>query len=91
MLENKGTTEPIPTHFATLEEAGEFWDNHDLGDYWEFTEEVEFDVTLQEEKVLVAVDPDLAKKVASMAHRRGLATETLINLWLSEKVHEVAA
>ena len=90
MVENKGAIEPIPAHFATLEEAGEFWDTHDLGDYWEFTEEVEFEVVLQDERVLVAVEPELAKKVASMAHRRGVATETLINLWLSEKIHELA-
>lgn len=91
MVKNKEVVEPIPEHFASLEEAGEFWDTHDLGDYWELTEEVEFDVALQRERVLVAVEPALAQKVASMAHRRGVATETLINLWLSEKIHELAA
>ena len=28
----------------TLEEIGEFWDNHSLADYWEKTKEVEFNV-----------------------------------------------
>src|SRR3989442_12405871 len=36
----KSKREPIPKHFRTLEEAGEFWDTHDLGDYWDQTEEV---------------------------------------------------
>ena len=36
----KSKREPIPEHFRTLEEAGEFWDTHDLGDYWDQTEEV---------------------------------------------------
>lgn len=33
----------LPEHFATFEEAAEFWDTHDLADYWDLTEEVEFD------------------------------------------------
>jgi hypothetical protein len=32
------------TEFTTLEEAAEFWDKHDLADYWEFTKEVEGDI-----------------------------------------------
>ncbi len=31
----------IPKHFSSLEETGEFWDTHDLGDYWDQTKEVE--------------------------------------------------
>ncbi len=29
----------IPKHFRSLEKAGEFWDTHDLADYWDQTEE----------------------------------------------------
>jgi hypothetical protein len=91
MVESKEIREPIPEHFASIEEAAEFWDTHDLADYWDLTEEVEFEVNLQRRRYLVAVDPELAEKLAVEAHRRGLSTETLINLWLNEKLQQVAA
>ena len=42
MAKSENVREPIPGYFATLEEAAEFWDTHDLADYWDLTEEVEF-------------------------------------------------
>ena len=35
---------------ATPEEIGEFWDTHDLADYWDETEEVEFQVNLKSQQ-----------------------------------------
>ena len=31
----------------TYREMGEFWDTHDLADYWDQTYSVEFDIELQ--------------------------------------------
>jgi len=42
---------PIPEEFTTLEEAAEFWDKHDLADYWEFTKEVEGDIEFLELRI----------------------------------------
>ncbi len=69
MAENKQTIEPIPQQFANIEEAAEFWDRHDLADYWEQTEAVDFDVNLQHRRYLVAIDPDMVKKLATEAHQ----------------------
>jgi hypothetical protein len=91
MAESKKVREPIPEHFATIEEAAEFWDTHDLADYWDLTEAVDFEVDLQHRRYLVALDPELAEKLAGEARKRGLSTETLINLWLSEKLQEAIA
>ncbi len=57
----KNKRDPIPEQFATIEEAGEFWDTHDLTDYWDITEEVEFEVDLQRRHYLVSKDPDWSK------------------------------
>ena len=84
----KNAREPIPEHFATIEEAAEFWDTHDLADYWDLTEEGDFEVNLKDLRSLVSLDPELAEKLAAEAHKRGLSTETLINLWLSEELRE---
>ena len=44
MNTRKKKRDPIPEHFATLEEAATFWATHDLSDYWDLTEEVEIEV-----------------------------------------------
>jgi hypothetical protein len=46
MVESKELRDLIPEHFMSIEEAAEFWDNHDLADYWDLIEEVEFEVNL---------------------------------------------
>ena len=42
--------DPMPPPNATPEEIGEFWDTHDLADYWDETEEVEFQIDLRSEQ-----------------------------------------
>jgi len=91
MGKNKPEREPIPEQFATIEEAAEFWDVHSLADYWDLTEEVDFNVNLQHRRYLVALAPDLAERMAVEAHKQGVSTETLVNLWLSERLQGVAA
>ena len=50
-MEKKGKKrDPMPPPDATPEEIGEFWDTHDLADYWDETEEVEFQVNLKSEQ-----------------------------------------
>ena len=39
--------EPIPRHFQNIAEAADFWDDHDLTDYWNLTREVDFEVDVQ--------------------------------------------
>ncbi len=84
------TRDEIPEHFASLEEAAQFWDSHDLSDYWDATDAAEFDVDLTSRRYLVALDPGLVSQLAEEARRRGVTTETLINLWLAERLREPA-
>ena len=78
--------EPMPPHFTSLEEAAVFWDDHDLTEYWEVTQEAHFEVDIQRRVFLTALEPELAKKLIACARERDVSTETLINLWLTEKV-----
>ena len=82
--------EPIPSHFQNIEEAAEFWDSHDLTDYWDLTREAHFEVDIQRRVFLTALEPGLAKKLMEYARKEGVSTETLINVWLSEKVTEAS-
>jgi hypothetical protein len=72
-------------------EIGEFWDTHDLADYWDQTKPVEFEVDLQSETTLFALDSQLSARIRQMAARRGVLPETLLNLWVQEKLEEDAA
>ena len=82
MLRNK--KEPIPKHFRTLEAAGDFWDTHDLGQYWDQTEEAAISFQLKRKRHLFAIEPGLARKLQAAAAARGVSPETIANLWLRE-------
>ncbi|MBM4045221.1 MAG: hypothetical protein FJ279_08915 [Planctomycetes bacterium] len=69
---------------------GDFWDSHDLGDYWEHVRPVEFEVDIQSEVTYYALDRRLSTEVHSTAKRHGVSPETLVNLWIREKLQEQA-
>lgn len=72
-------------------EIGEFWDTHDLAEYWEHTEPIELEFDLQSEVAYYPVDVTLSAKVNSVARRRGVSPETLLNLWIQEKLQQERA
>ncbi len=75
----------------SYKEIGEFWDTHDLADYWEQTQPVEFEVDIQSEVTYYPLDTALSAYVRSVAMQRGVSPETLLNLWVQEKLQEASA
>lgn len=72
------------------EEIAEFWDTHSLADYWGQTEPVEFELDPQaRRRYLVALDPELLQRIQKLAQVRGLSTESLVNLLLEQRLHQV--
>jgi len=69
----------------TLEKMGEFWDTHDFTDFDTDTPDVEFKITCA-----VPIELDLLSSVEKQARRRGVKVETLVNLWLQQKLAEQA-
>jgi predicted DNA binding CopG/RHH family protein len=63
-----------------------FWDTHDLADFAEQTRPVAFEVDIKKRRFLVAVDPGILREVRNRAATRGLSPESLVNLWLKEKL-----
>jgi len=86
MQKSKKKTELIPEEFVTLTEASDFWDTHDASDYWDKTTDARFKVSLKKEPKYIAIEKDIAKKVLNIAKKRHVSIETLINLWLKEKL-----
>ena len=68
---------------------GEFWDEHDLSDFWAQTRSVRVDVDLESEESLYAVEKDLSETIQREARERGVSAHTLVNLWLQEKVQSL--
>ena len=85
MNENKNTQISSISQAKTLEEIGEFWDTHSLDDYWEETREAEFEVRAVQKR-RVTVELKIYKELEAEARVRGVVPETLVNLWLAEKL-----
>lgn len=87
MDENKSSISQAQSY----KEIGEFWDTHDVTDYWDQTEEVDFTVDIQSEVTLFALEPTLVGKAVKIARRKGISLETLLNLWVQDKLEEELA
>ncbi len=73
---------------SSYQEIGEFWDTHDLSDFWEHTKPAKFEVDIQSQRIYYPVDIKLSDSILEFAQKRGISAETLINLWLSEKIKQ---
>lgn len=69
-------------------EIGEFWDTHDLADYWDKTHPVEVDIDIRSEVTYYALEASLSERIRLLAEKRGVSPETLLNLWVQEKLQE---
>jgi hypothetical protein len=72
----------------SYEEISEYWDTHDLAEHWEETKPAKFEVDIQSEVTYYAIEKELSEKVRVFAKRRGVSPDTLLNLWLQEKLQE---
>jgi len=86
----KSQRDKVPEDFRSLEEFWAFWDTHSTADYEDLMEGVQVDVDVRSRKTYCALAQDLAGQIRSQARRQGVATETLVNLWLREKMMEAA-
>lgn len=76
----------LPENFASLEEFWNFWDTHSSADYEDLMEDVEVKVEGQTSRIYCPVAKDIIAQIQAQARRKGVSTETLINLWLHEKI-----
>lgn len=84
MAENKSSL----SGSTSYEELSEYWDTHSLADHWDQTCPVEFELDVQSSALYFPVDRLLADKLKAVASTHGVSAETLLNLWLQERVAE---
>lgn len=75
--------DPIPDNM-TIEEASEFWDTHSIADYPSHVVQLEYKP--EERITFVAISNDLLSQLEKLAKKRGVSIETLVNLWVQEKL-----
>ena len=80
MVENKLSS---ISNASTLEEIGAFWDEHDFTEFDTDAPNIEFNVSCD-----VSIEPDLLSALEEHAGLRHIGVETLVNLWLREKLAE---
>ena len=86
MAENKSSL----SGSRSYEELGEYWDEHSLADQWDATYPVAFELDVQSSSLYFSVDRVLAAKLRTLASSHGVSAETLLNLWLQERVADEA-
>ena len=68
----------------TLEKMGEFWDTHDLTDF----DNLEAPDVACQMACAIPIESDLLSALEQHARRHGVHVETLVNLWLQQKLVE---
>ncbi len=78
----------IPT-FSSIEEEAEFWDTHDVTDYWDELKPVKarFAKNLSH-GMTIRLDLDTSIKLRSEAARKGIGPTTLVRMWVIERLQE---
>jgi hypothetical protein len=72
---------------ASYRDIGEFWDTHDATEHGS-DDAVEVDVQLASQRHYFAVDRDLCSRIRALATARGVSEETLLNLFLQERLEQ---
>jgi hypothetical protein len=86
MEKNKVKTLP---RSKSIKELIDFFETHDMGDYWEEMPEVHFEVNIKKRKHWVALEEDIAGKLTEIAKSKKVSSESLINAWLKDKIRRV--
>jgi hypothetical protein len=73
---------------SSYKEIGEYWDVHDVAEIWDKTKVVKFDVQIESEVIYYALEKSLSESVHTFAKKRGISSETLVNLWIQQKLQE---
>jgi len=73
----------------TLEEMAEFWDTHSLADFNDQTHEVEMTFDPSARRSVVGIETELMAEIRRIAKERQVSTQTLVNVWLRQRVDQM--
>ena len=73
----------------TIAEASAYWDNTSVAD--QVSHVVEFEYAPDDHITIIAIASDMAQKLEQQAQTNGISIETLVNLWIQEKLTAVSS
>lgn len=68
----------------SIEAAAKYWDTHSVADHPSRIVEMEF--APEGRSTFVAIENGLLSRISKSAREKGVSVETLVNLWLQEKL-----
>ena len=75
---------------GSYQDIGSYWDEHDATESGEQTS-TDFTVNIKSQRRYFPVDSHLSLKIKEAAIQHGVSEETLLNLWIQEKVSQIQA
>jgi predicted DNA binding CopG/RHH family protein len=89
MAKSKRKIDPIPDQFTSFDELANFWETHDLTDYEDQLQEVKYRVDRKPARqFIVTLSDELTKALRKATHREGVSMQTLVNLWVQERLRQ---
>lgn len=88
---NEQKQRTIP-EFTSREEEAEFWDTHDIADYWDELKpvKVKFSESI-DHAVIVRFDLDTFNELLELGRERGIFADALIHTWIVERLVQETA
>ena len=66
----------------------EFFENNDMGEYWEGMPEAHFEVEIRKRNHLIVIDEDIAARITAIAKAKKTSSESMVNSWLKEGIRK---
>lgn len=89
---SKKNLKPVP-EFRSEAEERKFWETHDSTDYldWSKAERVRFpNLKLSTQSISIRLPVSLLEQIKIEANKRDVPYQSLIKVWLAERVHQRA-
>ena len=86
------TMSKIPK-FASEQEEAEFWGTHSITDYLDELTPVEVtvvDARPRKEQISLRLDRETITRLKALARQRGIGYQTLIRMWVMERLNQEA-
>ena len=92
MNESKSQKQRTIPEFASREEEAEFWDTHDITDYWDELKPIKVNFSDSiDHAVIVRFDLDTFNELLGLARERGIFVDALIQTWIMERLAQAQA
>ena len=87
MARSKPQEVPLP---KKLDDLVEFFETHDMGDYWDRMSDAHLEIDIKKRTHLIAIDEEIADRITAIARSKKTSSETLVNSWLKEKIQKAS-